>query len=133
MAAKSNHNKSIIPLSFFVAVGAIMAFAILLQSPSLAFADDSTKGVKDVTQTDAQSPAPMAPAPAPAAPAEGVAGGGTTTDSIAGAPPASPVAVNSPYFGSWRKSGNRWWFSYPCGCFAKGWKEIGGTWYFEAG
>ena len=108
MAAKSNHNKSIIPLSFFVAVGAIMAFAILLQSPSLAFADDSTKGVKDVTQTDApeiapapvpptandvQSPAPVAPAPAPAAPAEGIAGGGTTSDSIAGAPPASPLAI----------------------------------------
>ena len=62
MAAKSNHNKSIIPLSFFVAVGAIMAFAILLQSPSLAFADDSTKGVKDVTQTDAPE---IAPAPVP--------------------------------------------------------------------
>lgn len=113
-----------------------MAFAILLQSPPLAFADDLSEGVTDATQTDVPvvvpSPAPPTTdiSPAPVAPVESVAGGGAATGSIAVAPPASSAGTGKYYLGLWRKSGNRWWFSYPCGCFAKGWKEIGGTWYF---
>lgn len=52
MLEKSYRNKSIIPLGFFVVLGATMAFAILLQSPPLAFADDLSEGVTDATQTD---------------------------------------------------------------------------------
>lgn len=43
MPEKSYRNKSIIPLSFLVVLGAIMALTILLQSPPLAFADDPSE------------------------------------------------------------------------------------------
>ena len=97
MLEKSYRNKSIIPLGFFVVLGATMAFAILLQSPPLAFADDLSEGVTDATQTDVPvvvpSPAPPTTdiSPAPVAPVESVAGGGAATGSIAVAPPA-PLA-----------------------------------------
>lgn len=93
MLEKSYRNKSIIPLGFFVVLGATMAFAILLQSPPLAFADDLSEGVTDATQTDVPvvvpSPAPPTTdiSPAPVAPVESVAGGGAATGSIAVAPP----------------------------------------------
>lgn len=136
MLAKIYRDKSIIPRGFFIVLGAIVASTILLQSPPFAFADDLSEGVTDAARTDVPVVVPS-PAPpttdislAPVAPAEGVAGGGAATGSIAVAPPASSAGAGKYYLGLWRKSGNRWWFSYPCGCFAKGWKEIDDTWYF---
>ncbi|MEC4175708.1 CAP domain-containing protein [Adlercreutzia sp. R21] len=31
--------------------------------------------------------------------------------------------------GTWKRSGNRWWFSFSNGSYARGWCQIDGTWY----
>ena len=32
--------------------------------------------------------------------------------------------------GKWVKSAKGWWYSYSDGSYAKGWKKVGGKWYY---
>ena len=119
MVTKSHRNRSVISPGSLIIAGAVIALAILLQSPHLAFADDLPESTADAEQADVPTvtPAPAPPTadvvPAPVAPIEGVTGPGTAIGSTPVVPPASSVATSGYYFGSWRKSGSRWWFSYP--------------------
>lgn len=53
----------------------------------------------------------------------------TTTKPSQTQTPTQSQKVN----GTWKKSGNRWWYAYSNGSYARGWKQIDNKWYcFDA-
>ena len=52
---------------------------------------------------------------------------GTTTNKPSATTKPSQTQSNT---GTWKASGNRWWYSYSNGSYARGWQQISGKWYY---